>query len=277
MRLTVLGSGTLVPDDRRRSPAHLVEDDGVRLLLDCGAGTVHGFQRHGVDWAGVTHVALSHYHTDHVGDFAAFLFALKWGVRPPREAALTVLGPPGLLRFLDALAEAFGASVSDPGFPLEVVELPPHGSWEDPVGGLRLRTHPTRHTEASAAWRVEVRSGAVGYTGDTGPAAGLEAFFAGVDVLIAECSFPDPPPMDTHLTPRGVAEVARGADPGLVLLTHLYPMLDAAAAPALVRAAGFAGRVATAWDGTVVEADGGEARLVVPGPPAGATVRDAET
>lgn len=267
MRLTVLGSGTLVPDDRRRSPAHLVQDSGVRLLLDCGAGAVHGFQRHGLDWSSLTHLVLSHYHTDHVGDVAALLFALKWGVRPSREDPLTVLGPPGLLRFLDALAEAFGSSIADPGFPLEVVEISRHGSWEDPVTGLRLGTHPTHHTEASVAWRVESGNGVVGYTGDTGPRAGLGGFFAGVDVLLTECSFPDPPPMETHLTPRGVAELAREADPGLVLLTHLYPVVDPVEAPGLVRAAGFPGPVATAWDGTRVEVDRAGTRLAVRGRP----------
>lgn len=263
MRLTVLGSGTLLPDDDRRSAAHLVEDGRIGLLLDCGAGTVHGLQRHGVDWPALTHLALSHFHTDHVGDVPALLFALHHGVRPPRVAPLTVLGPPGVLDFFDALTVAFGSSVSDPGFPVQVRELGRDDGWDDPAGELRVRTHPTRHTGASVAWRVEGRTGIVGYTGDTGPEPGLAAFFAGVDVLVTECSFPDPPPMDTHMTPLGVAELAREAGPGLVLLTHLQPGLDPEAAPSLVREGGFPGPVETAWDGTAVEIGAGPPRVVV--------------
>lgn len=269
MRLTILGSGTLIPDDRRRSAAHLVESGGVRLLLDCGAGTVHGFDRHGVAWREISHLALSHFHLDHVGDVAALIFALKWGVQPPREAPLTVLGPPGLRDFLDRLGATFGDSVADPGFPIHAVEPGRNGSWEDTAGAVRLAAHPTRHTDVSVAWRVETGGGVVGYTGDTGPHPGLGRFFAGVDVLVSECSFPDPPPMDTHLTPRGVAAIAREADPGLLLLTHLYPFLDPAAAPREVRRAGFAGPTRTAWDGTRVEVKDGE---ILPGddPPGGA-------
>lgn len=279
MRLTVLGSGTLLPDDRRRSAAHLVEAADVRLLLDCGSGTVHGFDRHGVSWEELTHLAISHFHTDHVGDVAPLLFALKWGIRPPRDAPLTVLGPPGLRHFMGALGAAFGESVSDPGFPVELVEMRREGSWEAPGGGWGLRTHPTRHTDASVAWRVEAEEGTVGYTGDTGPQPGLGAFFAGVDVLVSECSFPDPSPVDTHLTPRGVAEMARQADPRLLLLTHLYPFLDPRAAAERVTGAGFPGRVRTAWDGTRVEMVDGELRVagppVTPGSP-GESPREGE-
>lgn len=248
VRLTVLGSGTLIPDDDRRSAAHLIEGDGFRLLLDCGAGTVHGFDRHGVAWRGLTHLALSHFHTDHVGDVAPLLFALEHGVRPAREATLTLIGPPGVRDFLDALAGAHGDYVVEPGFPLEVVETARSGSWEAP-GLFRLRTHPTRHTERSVCFRVETDAGVVGYTGDTGEDDAVADFLAGCDVLVAECSLPDPPEVDTHLTPRGVARLARRASPRLLLLTHLYPTLEVRRVPDLVAEAGYTGPTMVAGDG----------------------------
>jgi ribonuclease BN (tRNA processing enzyme) len=149
---------------------------------------------------------------------------------------------------------------------VELVEVGREGSWEDAGASLRLRTHPTHHTDTSVAWRVEAPGGAVGYTGDTGPMPGLGAFLAGVDVLVTECSFPDPPPQETHMTPRGVAELAREAGPGLLLLTHLYPLMDPDEAPAQVRAAGYTGEVRTARDGAVVEFGDGEPEEVAPAP-----------
>lgn len=256
MRLTVLGSGTLLPDDDRRSAAHFVEHGASRVLLDCGAGTVHGFDRHGVDWRGLTHLAVSHFHTDHVGDVAALLWALKHGMRPPRTEPLTVLGPPGIGRFMEALARAHGDFVLDPGFPVSVVELEREDAWEDRAAGLRLACAPARHTDASVCWRVEAGGTAVGYTGDTGEDRGVARFLRGCDVLVSECSLPDPPEVDTHLTPRGVAALAGVAEPGLLLLTHLYPFLDPATLPDLVREAGYEGDTVTAWDGTSALVDG---------------------
>lgn len=271
-RLTVLGSGTLVPDDDRRSAAHLVEVDGARILMDCGAGAVHGMDRFGVRWRALTHLLLSHFHIDHVGDVPALFHALKHGIRPARTDPLYVLGPAGTAAFLARVGKAFGDSVSEPGFPVEVVELGPpaegfgEARWTDRTAGFTVVAHPTRHTERSLCFRVETRHGTVGYTGDTGDDPAVGRFLSGVDVLVAECSLPDPPEVETHLTPVTVAALAERARPRLLLLTHLYPFLDPARTPAEVAEAGWKGVVRTAWDGTVVELEAGaEPRVVVDG------------
>jgi ribonuclease BN (tRNA processing enzyme) len=263
MRVTVLGSGTLLPDDRHRSPAHWVEEGESRLLLDCGSGALHGMARERLRWKDVTHVALSHFHTDHVADLAPLLFALRYGIRPARTEPLALLGPRGLADHLDALTRAHGAYVTAPGFPLQVVELAHGAIWTDPAGGFTLHAYATPHTDSSLAFRVEAEAGTVGYTGDTGPSEALGAFFRGVQLLISECALADPPEIDTHLSPRSAAALAVAADPGLLVLTHLYPPLRPVRLPDLIRAAGYAGPLAVAADGLAVEIDGGAPRVVV--------------
>ncbi len=266
-RFTVLGSGTLLPDDDRRSAAHLLDAGGRRILLDCGSGTVHGFERHGVEWSSLTHLVFSHYHTDHVGDVAPLLFALKHGVRPPRTDPLTVLGPPGLHDVWEGLRRAFGDHLDDPGFPLEVAEVSRSGSRRV-APGLRLSVHPTPHTENSVAQRWEGEGWAVGYTGDTGPDEALGDFLAGVDLLVCECSVPDDSDVETHMRPRDVAALARRAAPRLLVTTHVYPPLVPDDVPGLVRERGFAGRAVAGSDGVEVVLGGGEDPRIVQ--PAGA-------
>lgn len=265
LRYTCLGSGVLLPDDARRSAAHRVDAGDVRLLMDCGAGTLHGFDRHGVPWNDVTHVALSHFHADHVGDVAALLFALQHGLSPAREAPLEILGPQGTRRFMDGLETAFGNWVRERSFPVAVHELAPGG--RSVLGeGVELLCHPTPHTDRSLAYRVESHDGVVGYTGDTGPSADVAEFLAGVDLLVAECSHPEELGHDNHLTPSGVAALARAAGPRLLLLTHVYPTLPLEELPERVRAAGYSGETALARDGLAVEVARGEARVVAPTP-----------
>lgn len=258
LRLTILGSGTLLPDDERRSSAYHLRAGGLDCLLDCGSGTLHGFDRHGIGWRTLDLVAFTHYHTDHLGDLAPLLFALKHGIRPARTAPLTILGPPGLLERLDALVAAFGEHVEDPGFPLEPVELGRSGSWRGPEGHPEVRFHPTPHTDRSVAHRWEADGGVVAYTGDTGPDSELADFLRGADVLVCEVALPESTDMENHLTPRRAAELARRAQPGLLVTTHVYPPLVPEEVPGLVREAGFGGRVEAARDGMVVEVDGGE-------------------
>lgn len=282
LRLTVLGSGTLLPHRDHHSAAFLVEGCGIRCLMDCGAGTVHGFHRHGVDWRTLDAVVFSHYHTDHLGDLPALLFALKHGVRPTRVRPFTLVGPPGLHCRLEALADAFGEHMADPGFPLHVEEVDRRGGWhfgsrareadtgDAGAGGapgapeLRVDFHPTPHTDRSVAQRWQAGGRVVAYTGDTGPPdPDLVDFLSDADVLVAEASLPDATEMENHLTPSRVAALAREAEPGLLITTHVYPPLEPEEVPGMVAESGYGGRTEAGFDGLVVELGGAAEPLSV--------------
>ncbi len=256
MRVTILGSGTLLPDPCRNSAGHCVQTGGATILLDCGAGVVRSLLRYGIRWQDLTHIALSHFHTDHVGDLPPLLFALCHGLEKEREEPLWILGPPGLSTLLDRLAEAYGEYVLEPGFPLRLRELPRDGSWSDPGGRFRLYTHPTIHTDESVAYRLESGHGVMAYTGDTGPSTTLAEFLTGAALLIAECSIPDPPEIATHLSPDGVAEMARIAGPDLLVTTHASPPLDPERVPELILQAGYSGTTVAGRDGMSFSVEG---------------------
>ena len=52
IRLTTLGTGTIALSPSRSCAAHVVEAGDVRLLLDCGPGTVHRLAERGIEWQG---------------------------------------------------------------------------------------------------------------------------------------------------------------------------------------------------------------------------------
>lgn len=214
-------------------------------------------------WRELSHVAISHYHSDHVGDLSALLFALKHGLRPRRSEPLTLMGPPGFADFLDRLGLALGDHVVDPGFALRVVELAPGEPLEGP--GFALSAAPTPHSEESVAFRLEGPWGRLGYTGDTGPSEAVASFLAGCDALLSECALTDPPEMRFHLSPRGVAELAKASDPGLLVITHVYPPLTPDQAAREVSAAGFDGPVVPAADGLRVSIEDGSVTVAPPG------------
>jgi ribonuclease BN (tRNA processing enzyme) len=212
--LTILGAGTLVPDARRHSAAHHLRlPSGAGVLLDCGPGTLHGFSRFGVRWDQLTHVAVSHVHTDHVGDLPALLFAFRHGLPAPREEPLTLLGPPGFGAFLERLAGTMGDHVLAPGCPLRVVEMSPDAAFEDERTEFVLTCCRTPHTAESLAYRVDGPWGSVGYTGDTGPSAEVARFLAGCQALVAECTLPDRAAVPTHLSPSASVMGARSWRP----------------------------------------------------------------
>jgi len=247
-RFTVVGCGTVVPEADRSCSAYLLEAGPARVLLDCGPGTVRSLARVGADWAGITDVWISHFHTDHVGDLPALLFSLKWGLLPEtRSDPLVIWGPHGTRRMLEAFVAATGGL--DAGFDLEVREVAA-GVRRPFTAGLELRTLKTPHTDESLAVRLEGANVSLTYTGDTGPAAPLGEFAAGTALFVCECSLPDRVVGDNHLSPSSVARFAATANPGTLLLTHVYPQFRAAAdVGALVRAAGYGGALEMAVEG----------------------------
>jgi len=249
VKVTIVGSGTLLPDDLHRSAGHFVDWSGGGLLLDCGSGVVHGLARDGLDWRAISHVAISHFHTDHMGDLPALLWAWRHGISADDARPKTLLGPVGLRRLMNNLATTYGEFILNPGSGLRVVELGRGVRWSDPGPGLVIRTCGVPHTPEALAFRVVTDEGEVGYTGDTGPHPPLGDFFRGVDILIAECAVPDSAPMDVHLAPSDVARLAQAATPGHLVLTHLYPGVPRPELPGIVRAGGFQGRVTVARDG----------------------------
>ncbi len=248
MELTIVGSGTAAPHPRRVSAAHHIRAGKISLLLDCGPGAVHRMAGVGVEWYRITHVAVSHFHTDHVGDLPMLLFSLKYALPEPRTEGLTLIMPSGGYAWIERLAAAFGGYILDPGFDVHVREIEP-GTTLELGDAARIAARKTPHTEHSVAYRVDSGARSIGYTGDTGVDPGQEEFFRGVDVLLAECSLPDDMAMDTHLTPARVAALARGAGPGHLVLTHLYPQLEGRDVDGLVRAAGWSGPTTIAYDG----------------------------
>jgi ribonuclease BN (tRNA processing enzyme) len=174
MRLTTVGTGTAVPSPARVCAGHLVEAGPLRLLLDCGSGVAHRLATLGLDWMGITHVALTHFHADHTSDLATLAVAWRHGHLPPRSEPLVVIGPPGTRALLERLAAALWPSLLAPGYPVDVVELEPDGRLELP-GGVALSSRKVPHTAESVAYSVEQGGRRLVYTGDTAPDAALGA------------------------------------------------------------------------------------------------------
>ena len=74
-----------------------------------------------------------------------------------------------------------------------------------------------------------------------------------VELLIAECSVPDHAPVENHLSPTGVAELAADAQPRTLVLTHIYPQVEREGLVELIRSLGFRGAVELSEDGLVIE------------------------
>jgi len=247
VELVTVGTGTVAPSAERTAACHWVSRGAVRVLLDCGAGSLHRLAQFGLPWRDVTHVILSHFHADHYGELPMLVYALRHAATPPRTEPLVILGPPGVVRLVKALAEGFGPWLLDPGFPIGILDL--RDAEPFPLDGdVSLETFPVPHTTESVALSLTSPEGRLVYTGDTGPSVELARWAADCDLLLAECSLPEGMALDTHLTPQRAGALAQQARAKRLVLTHFYPPVEASD-PAGGAGAVFDGPVTAARDG----------------------------
>lgn len=244
MRVTILGSGSAIPDGRRVQSGYLVAADDTAILVDCGSGVMHRLAQTDRGIEGIDALLLSHLHLDHVADVLPLLTA-RWllGADP-----LPVIGPTGTQDLLETLRSLFPPLADE--LVLDVRE------WEDPewtFGPFVVRATRTAHSIPCFAYRVEAEGRTVTLSGDTEASEEVIAFADGSDLLIHDCSFPDGMDIANHTTPSALAHVLAGADIGRVLLSHRYPVTSGKEA-AMCEAVGasFDGRVSTAEDGQVL-------------------------
>jgi ribonuclease BN (tRNA processing enzyme) len=227
MKLVVLGSGTSVPHARRASPAFWLQTNTGAVLLDISSDTLHRMAQEGLDWANLQAIWVSHFHLDHLGGLAPFLFAMKWAPQTQeRRQQLSIYGPSGLTKLLKAIDESYEYRLLDQHFPINIVEVGA-GAQLEILPGLGAETFSTLHTKESLAIRLrDLRNSTLVYTSDTGYSEHLIDFAKDVTVLLMECSFHSNKPLNTHLELFEAIKLARACAPQKLVLTHLYPEWD---------------------------------------------------
>lgn len=223
MQLTVLGCSGTYPGPDSPCSSYLLEQEGFRLLIDAGNGSVGPLQRH----AGLLSpdaAFISHLHGDHYLDLQPYLYARYYHPdgRPP---ALPVYAPGGLPSQLKA---GYGAATSSAELVDEVYDIHPTGPGRLEIGPFTITLARTAHPIECYGARLEAAGRTLAYSADTGPTEALVGLAQDADVLLCEAGFgTGMGAPDLHLSGREAGEHATRAGVGRLLLTHLVPTGDA--------------------------------------------------
>ncbi|BDB41635.1 MULTISPECIES: ribonuclease Z [Mycobacterium] len=246
IEVTLLGTGSPVPDPNRAGPATLVRAGEQVFLVDCGRGVLQRAAAVGVAAAGLSGLLLTHLHSDHIAELGDLLITNWITTFTPDPPPLQIIGPPGTAEVVELTLKAFGHDISyriahhaDLNAPpsVEVHEHTDGVVWDR--DGVTIRVAPTDHRPVAPTigFRVEFDGASVVLAGDTVPCASLDALAAGADGLVHTAIRKDilthvpqqrvKDVCDYHSSVAEAAATAARAGVATLILTHYVPPLVA--------------------------------------------------
>ncbi len=244
IEITLLGTGSPIPDPNRAGPSTLVRAGGQMFLVDCGRGVLQRAAAVGVGAAGLSALLLTHLHSDHIAELGDLLITRWITTFAPDPAPLPIIGPPGTAETVEATLKAFGhdigyriahhADLNDPPA-VEVHEYTQGPVWDH--DGVSIRVAPTDHRPVAptVGFRIEADGASVVLAGDTVPCAGLDELARGADALVHTVIRKDivvnipqqrlQDICDYHSSVQEAAATAARAGVGTLVMTHYVPAL----------------------------------------------------
>ena len=246
LTITLLGTGSPMPDPTRAGPSTLVSTAGdEHFLVDAGRGVMMRLVATGIGVDRLSAVLLTHLHSDHITDLNDVITS-RW-VMTFEPSPLTIVGPPGTKQVVDSIVESLGPDIGYRidhhedlayGFtPVNVIEVA-----DGPVDlgtSATVHTAPTDHrpVHPTIGFRIEHGGASVVLAGDTVPCVGLDGLSEGAGALVHTVIRKDIieqlplkrllDTLDYHSSPAEAAQTATRAGVGTLVLTHYVPAFPA--------------------------------------------------
>lgn len=212
MKLTVVGFWHGYPEKGEATSGYLLEDDDVKLLLDCGSGVLSNVQSY-CEIIDLNGIVLSHYHHDHQADIGSYQYTriINKGMGVKMKEA-TIYGHRDDQASFSKLAyqNVVNSEAYQEQTPLQ-------------IGPFTFTFKKTKHPVPCYAMRIQSKRKTIVYTADSSFFPELATFAKGADLLIAECSGYEGEEIAQygHMTSEAVGQLAKQAQPKKLILSHL--------------------------------------------------------
>ena len=281
MKVTLLGTGSPIPDPNRAGPSTLVQAAGQHIVVDCGRGCVMRMTAAGVFPPFVSAILLTHLHSDHISDLNDIVTS-RW-IMSPNPIVTKIFGPVGTKQIVEGLRTMLSLDEqyrldhhadlrSGPGMQIEVTEVSPGDSFS--IGDVKVVVGRTDHRPVSptVGYRFEAEGKVAALAGDTVPCAELDALCASADVYVQTVLRPDlvdamrkmlpaQAPrlgdiLDYHSSVEDAGKTAARAGAKTLVLTHYVPAMQLGQEADWIAQAAkhFSGKIVAGPDLTSVEA-----------------------
>jgi len=249
MKITVLGSGTYVPQLDKLNSSYLVQIGKENLVFDFGRGAINQLLKKGVEYYDIDRIFISHTHADHCSELSSLLFISLLGPHPQkyRTKDLIIYGPKGIKETINHLLEAFDITDKNSDYKVNIVEIDVEGVIEG--NNWSVKSFEVFHSKNKTclSYRIESEGKVLSYSGDSGDCEGLRACCKGANLAIVEASF-QKNENDRHLTGEKAGKLAKEVGVKKLVLTHTGISIEGEFDPLPDAKANFEGPIVVAED-----------------------------
>ncbi|NOX72023.1 MAG: MBL fold metallo-hydrolase [Candidatus Micrarchaeota archaeon] len=229
MEITILGSGTFIPEVGRHASSYLCRAGNKNIVFDFGRGAIENLLKAGAAYYDIDAIFITHTHADHHGEIPSLLHILcnESGLsqiegRWKRKDALVIYGPQGIRKSIDDVKNAFRMKCDKTDNRITIVELSPGETVDG--GEWKVFCFEAEHSRnrMCLSYRIEAEGKSVAYSGDTAYCKGIIDACRDVNVAILETSLPDELKGNGHMSASDAARIASEAGASVLVLTHIY-------------------------------------------------------
>jgi ribonuclease Z len=170
MECTLLGSGGMMPMPDRLLTSLAVKLQGQNYLFDAGEGCQLNLKKAHLGVKALRVISVSHLHADHCLGVPGLLMLRA---QVPDAGPLTILGPPGIERFIRQVREALDFFIDYPLAFHEWREEASEVAYEDDL--VRILWGPLKHTTLCLGYRLEEHPRPGKFNADAAKALGIPA------------------------------------------------------------------------------------------------------
>ena len=239
--ITLLGTGSPIPDPNRAGPATLIQAGEENYLVDAGRGVLMRLAAAGCGANMLDAILITHLHSDHITDLNDVITS-AWITSFTEQKPLEIVGPRGTKEMVKRLLHFLSFDIKYRIDHHEDLEEPPavnvteiESGVVELEGNMKISTEPTDHrpVDPTVAFRFDHGNYAVVVAGDTIPCAGLDKLCSGANGLVHTVIRKDiienipvqrlQDVCDYHSSVEQASQTAERAGIETLVLTHYVP------------------------------------------------------